>query len=125
MPSWAGNKTSIAINGKSFPAPLQNGSFAAVEREWKDGDRIEYTIDMSFRLESIEPKQSNTVALLHGPVALFAIDPAVGQFRRAELLAARQQGSTYLVQSGKRQIQFRAFDEIQGEKYRLYHELSS
>jgi uncharacterized protein len=125
VPSWAGNKTSIAINGKSFPVPLHNGSFAAVEREWKDGDRIEYTIDMPFRLESIEPRQSNIVALLHGPVALFAIDSAVGQFTRAELLAARQQGSTYMVQSGNRQIQFRAFDEIQGEKYRLYHELSS
>jgi DUF1680 family protein len=125
VPSWAGNKTSIAINGKSFPVPLHNGSFVAVEREWKDGDRIEYAIDMPFRLESIEPKQSNIVALLHGPVALFAIDPAVGQFTRAELLAARQQGSTYLVKSGNREIQFRAFDEIQGEKYRLYHELSS
>jgi hypothetical protein len=49
----------------------------------------------------------------------------VGQFTRAELLAARQQGSTYMVKSGNRQIQFRAFGEIQGEKYRLYHELSS
>jgi uncharacterized protein len=125
VPSWAGNKTSIAINGKSFPLPLHNGSFAAVEREWKDGDQIEYTIDMPFRLESIEPGQSNIVALLHGPVALFAMDPAVGQFTRAELLAARQQGSTYLVQSGDRQIQFRTFDEIQSEKYRLYHQLSS
>jgi DUF1680 family protein len=125
VPSWAGNKTSMAINGKSFPVVLHNGSFAAVEREWKNGDRIEYTIDMPFRLESIEPKQSNVVALLHGPLTLFAMDPAVGQFTRAELLAARQQGSTYLVQSGNRQIQFRAFDEIQGEKYRLYHELSS
>jgi uncharacterized protein len=125
VPSWAGNKTSIAINGKSFPLPLHNGSFAAVEREWKDGDQIEYTIDMPFRLESIEPGQSNIVALLHGPVALFAMDPAVGQFTRAELLAARQQGSTYLVQSGDRQIQFRTFGEIQSEKYRLYHQLSS
>ena len=82
-PSWAGNKTSIAINGKSFPVSLHNGSFAAVEREWKDGDRIEYTIDMPFRLESIEPGQSNIVALLHGPLTLFAIDPAVGQFTRS------------------------------------------
>jgi DUF1680 family protein len=124
VPGWAGSKTSIAINGKSFPAPLQSGSFAAIEREWKDGDRIEYTIDMPFRLESIEPKQPNIVALLHGPVALFAIDPAVGQFTRAELLGARQQGSMHLVQSGTRQIQFRTFDQIQDEKYRLYHEVS-
>ena len=97
VPAWAGSKTSIAINGKSFPAPLQSGSFAAVEREWKDGDRIEYTIDMPFRLESIEPAQPNIVALLHGPVTLFATDPAVGQFTRAELLAARQHGSTHVV----------------------------
>jgi uncharacterized protein len=125
VPDWVGSKTSIAINGKNFPAPLHSGSFASVEREWKDGDRIEYAIDMPLRLESIEPQQTNIVALLHGPVALFAIDPAVGHFTRAELLAARQQGSSHLVQSGNRQIQFLAFDEIQDEKYRLYHELSS
>jgi hypothetical protein len=80
---------------------------------------------MPLRLEAIEPQQSNIVALLHGPVTLFAIDPAVSHFTRAELLAARQQGSSHLVQSGNRQIQFRAFGEIQDEKYRLYHELSS
>jgi uncharacterized protein len=124
VPAWAGSKTSMAINGKSYPAPLHSGSFVAVEREWKDEDRIEYTIDMPFRLESIEPAQPNIMALLHGPVTLFAIDPAVGQFTRADLLAARQQGSTYLVQAGNRQVQFRAFDEIHDERYRLYHQLA-
>jgi uncharacterized protein len=125
VPAWAGNRSLIAVNGKSFPAPIHSGSFAAVEREWKDGDRIEYTIDMPFRLESIEPKQSNIVALLHGPVTLFAIDPTVGRFTRAELLAARQQGSKHVVQSSNRQIEFRTFGQIQDEKYRLYHEVSS
>jgi DUF1680 family protein len=124
VPSWAGSKTSVAVNGKSLPAPLRNGSFAAVEREWKDGDRIEYTIDMPFRLESIDPQHPNNVALLHGPLTLFAIDPSVEQFTRAELLATGQQGSIYLAPSGKRQIRLRAFDEIQDEKYRLYNELA-
>jgi hypothetical protein len=79
---------------------------------------------MPFRLESIDPQHPNNVALLHGPLTLFAIDPSVEQFTRAELLATGQQGSIYLAPSGKRQIRLRAFDEIQDEKYRLFNELA-
>jgi len=124
VPGWAGNATAIAINGKRYAEPVQAGSFAVIEREWKDGDRIEYTLDMPYRLESIEPARPNIMALLHGPVTLFAIDPAVGQFTRTELLSVAKQGSTHTVRSSSGEVKFLAFDAIRDEKYRLYHQVS-
>jgi DUF1680 family protein len=125
VPEWAGSKTSIAVNGKSFSSPVRSGAFMAVAREWKDGDRIEYTIDMPFRLESVDPQHPDVVALLHGPVTLFAIDAPDNAFTRAQLLAARQRGSEYTVQSRDQMVRFLPFAAIHDEKYRLYHNVSA
>ncbi|HEY4046854.1 MAG TPA: beta-L-arabinofuranosidase domain-containing protein [Acidobacteriaceae bacterium] len=120
VPEWAGGKTSIAVNGKNLSLPVRSGAFLAVAREWKDGDRIEYTIDMPFRLESIDPQHPHDVALLHGPVTLFAIGASDNVFTRAQLLAATQRGSEYTVQSRNQRVRFLPFAAIHDEKYRLY-----
>jgi DUF1680 family protein len=121
VPEWAGSNTSVAINGKSLSLPVRSGTFLAIAREWKDGDRIEYTIDMPFRLEAVDPQHPNDVALLHGPMTLFAIGDLDKAFTRAQLLAARQRGSEYTIQSRDQMVQFLPFAAIHDEKYRLYH----
>lgn len=128
VPQWAGRNTSVSINGRRAEHPVQPGSFLPLHREWKDGDTIEYTIDRPVRLEAIDPQRPNIVALLFGPLTLFAINAPRSQFTRAQLLQAAQQGNAgheWRVQSAAAPVTFRAFPEIRDQQYRLYHELQS
>lgn len=127
VPAWAGPATKAAVNGRAFSADLRPGTFVPIRREWKDGDRIEYHIDMPLRLEAIDPQHPQTQALLVGPVALFAVDSPDSRFTRSQLLAAQQRsaGSTERqVQSATGTVTFRSFPAIGEEKYRLYHDVT-
>ena len=81
--------TASFINGKS-PHGLRLGAWAELDREWKDGDRVEFSIDMPLRLVPLDAQHANLVALLHGPVALFAIEPGSKRISRTQLLAAQR-----------------------------------
>lgn len=127
VPAWAGNGTSVSVNGSTAGVDLHPGSFASLRREWKDGDRIEYSIDRPLRLEAVDAQHPNTVALLCGPLALFAINAPQSRFTRAQLLAARQVGSVspqWRAQSAVAPVSFLPFAEIEDQDYRLYHDLS-
>ena len=128
VPAWAGNGTSVSVNGSKADLDLKPGSFAAIRREWKDGDRIEYTIDRPLRLEAVDAQHSNTVALLCGPLTLFGINSPQSRFTRAQLLAARQSASgspQWRVESAVAPVSFLPFSEIEDQDYRLYHEVSA
>jgi DUF1680 family protein len=126
VPAWAGPGTQIAVNGRAFSADLRPGTFAAIRRAWKSGDRIEYRIDTPLRLEAIDPEHAQVQALLVGLLALFAVTSLDGRFTRAQLLAAQQRGSgstDWQVQSATGTVTFRSFPAIGDEKYRLYHDV--
>jgi DUF1680 family protein len=122
VPAWAGSKTMITVNGRAA-SEVKPGAFVALHREWKDGDRIEYTVDMPLRLEAVDAQHPETVALMAGPLTLFAVNTLDSRFNRAQLLAAVQQGSGWKVNSATGPVTFLSFPEIHDEKYRLYHEL--
>ncbi len=85
IPAWA-EGASFAVNGGRITAPA--GTFARVEREWKNGDHIDLELPMTTRLEAIDPQHPNTVALMVGPLVLFG-DQVPG-VTRANLLAAKR-----------------------------------
>jgi DUF1680 family protein len=126
VPGWAGAGTAIRVNGKAANVTPQPGSWAEIERNWQDGDRIEYSLDMPLRLIPIDTQNQNTVALLHGPVALFAIEPEARTFTRAQLMAARQVApgsSDWEVAAAGGKTRLKPFPSITHEHYRLYHEV--
>ncbi|HTV05757.1 MAG TPA: beta-L-arabinofuranosidase domain-containing protein [Acidobacteriaceae bacterium] len=127
VPAWAGDGTTVAVNGRAFPSDLRPGTFVPIRREWKDGDRMEYHIDMPLRLEAIDPQHPQIQALLAGPLTLFAVDSLKSEFTRAQLLAAQQSkagSSEWTVRSGTETVTFRSFPAIDNQKYRLYHQVS-
>lgn len=67
-PSWS-RDVQVRVNGKRVKVRQQPGSYIAIEREWKDGDRIEATYPMHLTLESA-PNNPHRAALLYGPVVL-------------------------------------------------------
>ncbi|HLZ43056.1 MAG TPA: beta-L-arabinofuranosidase domain-containing protein [Candidatus Sulfotelmatobacter sp.] len=118
IPGWA-EKASFAVNGKRQAA--QAGTFARVERKWKNGDRIDLELPISTRMEPIDREHPDTVALLIGPVVLFAIMDSQPAVTKAQLLAAKRTGTrSWRVETGAGAIKMLPFTEIQDEEYSTY-----
>src|SRR5215467_8474765 len=73
IPGWAGAKTVVSVNGRRGESSAEPGKFIPLQRSWKDGDRIEIEFEMPLRLEAIDDKNPSNVALMQGPLALFAV----------------------------------------------------
>jgi uncharacterized protein len=128
VPAWTDSKTRIAVNGKAVEGELNPGKFFAINRTWKNGDRIEYEIGMPLSLQAVDPQTPDTVALRRGPLAYFAIGNPPQNFTRAQLLAATAAASTsgdWLVQGNVGKTTFRPFGAIGDEQYRLYQRIAS
>ncbi|MDT7810919.1 MAG: uncharacterized protein QOJ42_835, partial [Acidobacteriaceae bacterium] len=44
IPAWAGSKTKATVNGKAVDATLTPGTWANIDRTWKDSDRVELSL---------------------------------------------------------------------------------
>src|ERR1700682_5535052 len=123
IPAWAGAKTALSINGRHADNELIPGKFLAVQRTWKDGDRIEMETHMPLGLEAIDEQNPNTVALMRGPVALFGVGDIPPRITRKQLLAATavaQSSEDWVVQTDAGSLVLRPFASIMDENYRLY-----
>lgn len=67
-PSWSG-KATVLINGKKVAVKQKTGSYIALTRQWKDGDRVEVTYPIQVHIETT-PDDPNRGALLYGPLVL-------------------------------------------------------
>ncbi|MGB2625920.1 MAG: beta-L-arabinofuranosidase domain-containing protein, partial [Candidatus Acidiferrum sp.] len=123
VPAWSDAKTRISVNGKRVDSDVVPGKYFALSRTWKNGDRVEYEIGMPLRLQPVDTENPQIVALVRGPVALFAVGNLPGSFSRKQLLAATSAGRSsgdWLVQSDAGNVTFRPFSAIENEPYRLY-----
>jgi len=68
-PAWASRGMTLSVNGDRVAWDAKPGSFASLTREWKDGDRVEWTIPMRLRLEAM-PDNPSRAAICYGPVVL-------------------------------------------------------
>jgi DUF1680 family protein len=123
IPEWAGSKTTVSVNGRSIGSEISPGKFLAVQRSWKNGDRIEVEFEMPMRLEAVDAKTPNRVALMHGPIALFAVGPIPPRLKRDQLLSATRvapAGEDWQIQTDGGKLTLRPFASIMSEEYRLY-----
>jgi hypothetical protein len=68
-PAWASGPLVLAVNGEPAPADSRPGSYAAIRRTWRSGDRVEVRLPMGLRAEAL-PAAPDRVALLYGPIVL-------------------------------------------------------
>jgi len=68
VPIWA-EGSSVKVNGKALEASAEPGSYLAIHRTWKTGDRIEMTLPMRLSVEAM-PDDASTQAFLFGPLVL-------------------------------------------------------
>ena len=124
VPAWAGNRCVVHVNG-SRAGMGHAGTWLQVEREWKNGDRVEYTIDMPLRLFPLDAGHPSLVALLCGPVALFAIEQGPKQMTQKQMLQAQRVSvgsADWEVMTEQGKVVLKPYPAITGEKYRLYQE---
>ncbi len=93
IPEWA-HGASISVNGVQQQLAAAPGTFAALRREWKNGDRIGLELQMTLRVEAIDARHTDTVALLNGPLVLMAVKAEqaspLPRLNREQLLAAKR-----------------------------------
>jgi DUF1680 family protein len=120
IPAWA-EGASIVVNGKTVPMSGAAGQFATVRRAWQDGDRIELDLPMKLRLEAVDPKHPQTVALLCGPLVLFAITDNPPMVTARQLLAARKIGpQKWRAETADGTLDFLPFTAIADQSYSTY-----
>jgi uncharacterized protein len=120
LPAWTSG-ASISVNGRRVPVELLPGTFAAVQREWKTEERIELDLPMSVRLEPIDPRHPQTVAVMFGPTVLFAITETQPKLTRADLLAVERTGQqSWEVRTAGERFKLLPFTEIGEEQYSTY-----
>jgi uncharacterized protein len=94
IPAWATSVPVLSVNGTRVTGAAQPGTFAAIRRTWKDGDRVELELPMPLRLEPVDVQHATQAALLRGPLVLFAVGGSQPVFEKAELLRAQAAGAT-------------------------------
>jgi uncharacterized protein len=124
IPEWA-EGASISVNGSRQKGVAVPGHFAALHREWKTGDRVELELPLKMRLESIDPQQTGTVALLRGPLVLMAVkqqqEAPAPQLTRQQLLAAtRVSERQWQANSAHGPITLLPFTSLGGLPYTTY-----
>jgi uncharacterized protein len=76
---------------------------------------------MTIRLEPIDPQHPQTVALLFGPLVLFAITDTQPLLARADLLAAKRMDQrSWQVKTAGVPIKMLPFTDIEEEQYSTY-----
>ena len=104
IPGWLGNtavpgglysfasasseKPAIMVNGSPVTYQVENG-YAIIEREWKDGDKIDYQMPMEIKklLSRSELKQNNQrMALQRGPL-VYCVEGADNNGKAWDILA--------------------------------------
>ena len=120
IPAWA-DHASLAVNGKRATETVAPGTFARLTRQWKNGDRIELDFPMPNRLEPIDARHPKTVALVSGPLVLFAIAGASPPPTERELLQAKQVGTMeWRVETASGNLKMLPFTAIGDEPYSTY-----
>ena len=120
IPAWA-QGASASINGKRLTQDVVPGTFLAVSRRWKTGDRVELDMPLAKRLEPIDRRHPKTVALLSGPLVLFAIADKPPVVNSDQLLAAKKVSEQrWQAETASAPMNLLPFTAISDEQYSTY-----
>jgi DUF1680 family protein len=71
IPCWATRGSQLKINGQPLTLNTIPGTYATLERDWKDQDTIELQLPFPFHLERVMD-QPNIASVFYGPILLAA-----------------------------------------------------
>ena len=119
IPAWA-QGAMLRVNGKLVDS-VTPGTFATIARTWKNGDRIELELPLTMRVEAVDAQHSDTLALVRGPLVLFAATDSKPVVTKQQLLAAKQSGAAaWQIQTASGPISMMPFTELGDRAYSTY-----
>jgi DUF1680 family protein len=68
-PYWVAGAPTLKVNGKSVITPAGPSTYVSINREWKDGDHVEYRLPMKLHLHPM-PDDPTLQAVMYGPLVL-------------------------------------------------------
>jgi uncharacterized protein len=129
IPGWATGEPVLSVNGTRVSDSVQPGTFASIRRTWKDGDRVELELPMPLHLEAVDANHPKLVALVQGPLVLFAVADAQPSFDKNALLQAKPinnaTGDWQASSADGSNVTMRPFMNIDKENYSTYVLLKS
>ncbi len=69
VPYWASKGVTVKLNGEPLKRNVKPCSYLAVNRTWKDGDKLEVAMPMSLHPDAM-PDDKTLVSLMYGPFVL-------------------------------------------------------
>jgi hypothetical protein len=127
IPKWATDGVAVTVNGARHAGSFLPGTFATIRRQWTVGDKIELSLPLPLRVEPIDAQNPNIVALLCGPLVLFAVTDKEPKVNRAQLLSAKREANSsrsWTVNSAGGDLVFKPFTGIGDEQYSTYMRLA-
>ncbi|BCM88625.1 hypothetical protein IAD21_00466 [Abditibacteriota bacterium] len=104
VPGWATGTMAISVNGKVV-ATGKPGTYAPLERTWKNGDTIAFSLPATLRLTQYEGAEQNErqprYAVQYGPVLMAAISTGVDRPEARFALTAEDLQTRLKPQEGK------------------------
>lgn len=123
IPAWA-DGARVAVNGHAAPLEVTKG-FAVVRRMWKSGDVVELELPSKLRVEAIDAAHPEVVALMYGPLVLFAKTEDQPALTRKQVLAARRNGGAeWVIDTGQEPLRLVPFTDVGEAAYTTYLKLS-
>ncbi|MFT4114585.1 beta-L-arabinofuranosidase domain-containing protein [Silvibacterium sp.] len=121
IPTWANadGGPQITVNGSPVAVSVDKG-FATLRRTWKSGDRVELSLPMTLRLEPVDPQHPETVAVLRGPIVLFAITDKPVKAGRDQLLAVAGAPGHWHIRTDAGPVELAPFTQIEDRAYSTY-----
>lgn len=133
VPLWAEQGIRVTLNNEEQDLTTEPGTWAVMDREWHDGDRVTLQFDLSIRGEPL-PGYVSPVAILYGPVVMVSATAAESSGRLPTQGTMRFPADWLEVSdpvrlNPHRQLhtnqELRPFYDLQaGEFYRMYHNRS-
>ncbi len=71
VPGWVAGAAVCRLNGELIHAPAKPGTYVEIDREWREGDRVDIDLPMSLRAAPL-PGDARMFAVMRGPIVLGA-----------------------------------------------------
>ena len=69
IPAWC-DGASLKLNGRALNIECRPGTWASVNRAWKDGDTLVLRLPMKLQMTAVDKQHPNRAAISYGPVVL-------------------------------------------------------
>ncbi len=125
VPAWTGGTVAAKVNGRTVVLPQPRKGFITLDRLWHRDDVFTLRFPLPLRLQPIAPESQHLVALMRGPVVLYAKGGPFPAKAENLLAAKREEKAVWLVQSGASRRSMTSFDRLGTDSYTTYHDLAS